>query len=414
MSYGREVRNRTAWQAMAQRPLGFLLSSWPWRALAYLISGVVVGAVTLGVLAAMIVAGVVSLIVVVGVVPLLATALSGLPVARLERRRLRLVDADRTDDPHQPPAEPGLRSWLRTRLAEPATWRELAFTLIFTTALCWLDLLVLGFAFAVPVILIQAVLQDPAVWPWAIPGGLLLSAWPYTVTSWAGARAALTRIILAPRDRELGERLTEVSRSRARLVGAFEAERARIERDLHDGAQQRLVSLSMRLGLMRLDTDPESPLHQRIGEAQEQLATALAELRDLVRGLNPQVLADNGLVAAIEENTSRFAIPVTVDVRLPGRLPQPVELAAYYVVTETMTNIAKHSGATTARITGRHHADVLTLEITDNGTGGADQGAGTGMTGLADRIGVLDGRMRVSSPPGGPTLIHVEIPCPFG
>lgn len=398
---------------MAQRPLGFLLSSWPWRALAYLVTGVLLGAVTLGILTAMIAAGVVSLIIVVGLVLLLATALSGLAVARLERWRLRLVDADRTDDPHQAPAEPGFRAWLRTRLAEPATWRELAFTFIFTTALCWLDLVVLAFVFALPWICIQAAVQDPAVWPWAIPGALLLSAWPYTITSWAGARAALTRTILAPRDQELGEQLTEVSRSRARLVGAFEAERARIERDLHDGAQQRLVSLSMQLGLMRLDTEPDSPLHERLGDAQEHLSLALAELRRLVHGLNPQVLADNGLVAAIEENTSRFTIPVTVDVQLPNRLPQSVELAAYYVVTEVMTNIAKHSGATKARVTGRHHVDVLTLQIIDNGVGGADQGGGTGMTGLADRIGVLDGRMRVSSPPGGPTMIHVEIPCPF-
>ncbi|MFI1993793.1 sensor histidine kinase [Actinoplanes sp. NPDC020271] len=413
MSYGRRVQTRTAWQAMAQRPLGFLFTSWPWRALAYLFSGVLLGAVTLGILAALIATGVISLVILIGLVLLLATALSGLAVARLERWRLRLVDVDRTDDPHQAPAEPGFRAWLRTRLAEPATWRELAFTLISTTALCWLDLVVLGFAFGVPWICIQAAVQDPAVWPWAIPGVLLLAAWPYTITSWAGARAALTRIILSPRDQELGEQLTEVSRSRARLVGAFEAERARIERDLHDGAQQRLVSLSMQLGLMQLDTEPESPLHRRIGAAQEQLSTALAELRDLVHGLNPQVLADNGLVAAIEENTSRFTIPVTVDVQLPARLPQSVELAAYYVITEAMTNIAKHSGATTARITGRHHADVLTLQITDDGVGGADQGGGTGMTGLADRIGVLDGRMRVSSPPGGPTIIHVEIPCPF-
>ncbi|AEV84474.1 histidine kinase [Actinoplanes sp. SE50] len=414
MPYGRGVRNRTAWQAMAQSPLGFLRSAWPWRALAYLVSGVLTGALTCAILAALIAAGVAGLIVLIGPVFLLAAALSGLPVARLERRRLRLVDADRTGDPHQTPAAPGPRAWLRTRLAEPATWRELAFTLLSATALCWLDLVVLAFAFAVPWICVEAAVEDPAVWPWAIAGVLLLSAWPYTVTSWAGARAALTRTILSPRDRELGEQLTEVRRSRARLLGAFEAERVRIERDLHDGAQQRLVSLSMQLGLLRLDTEPDSALHRRIGEAQEQLTTALAELRDLVRGLNPQVLTDNGLVAAIEENTSRFTIPVDVDVRLPARLPHAVELAAYYVVTEAMTNIARHSGATTARITGRHHADVLTLQITDNGAGGVDPAAGTGMTGLADRLGVLDGRMRISSPPGGPTLIHVEIPCPFG
>lgn len=414
MPYGRWVRTRTAWQAMAQRPLGFLVSAWPWRALAYLLSGVVLGALTIGVLAAVVAVGVVSLIFLIGALVLLAVAFSGLAVARVERWRLHLVDTDATPDPHRPPPAPGLRAWLRTRLAEPATWRELAFTFVLLTALCWLDVLVLSFAFVLPWFCITAPADDPSAWPWAVLGVLLLLTWPYTITSWAGARAALTRTILAPRDAELGDRLTEVNRSRARLVGAFAAEQARIERDLHDGAQQRLVSLSMALGLMRLDVPPGSPLHDRLGEAQEQLSLALTELRDLVHGLNPQVLADNGLVAAIAENASRFPIPVTVDVRLATRLPQPVELTAYYVVTEAMANIAKHSRATSAHIAGRHHADVLTLQITDNGVGGADPSGGSGMTGLADRVGALDGRLRVSSPPGGPTLIHVEIPCPFG
>jgi signal transduction histidine kinase len=414
MTYGRCVQTRTAWQAMAQRPIGFLVSPWPWRALAYLLSGVVLGALTIGVLSAVVAAGVLSLIFLIGVVLLCAIALSGLAVARLERWRLRLVDTDTTLDPHRSPAEPGVRAWLRTRIAEQATWRELAFTFVSLTALCWLDLVVLSFAFVLPGFCIAAPVDDPTAWPWAVIGVLLLLAWPYTITSWAGARAALTRTILAPRDQELGDQLTEVSRSRARLVGAFEAERARIERDLHDGAQQRLVSLSMALGMMRLDVEQDSPLQHSLGRAQEQLSRALGELRDLVHGLNPQVLADNGLVAAIEENASRFPIATSVDVRLTTRLPQSVELTAYYIVTEAMANIAKHSGATSARITGRHHADLLTLQITDNGVGGADPSAGTGMTGLADRVGVLEGRLRVSSPPGGPTLIHVEIPCPFG
>jgi signal transduction histidine kinase len=412
MPYRRAVHTRTAWQAMAQHPWGFLTSAWPWRALLYLLSGVVLGAVTAGVLAAAVTAGVLALAFVVGGVLLLAIALSGIAVARLERWRLRLVDTVRTPDPHRAPDGPGIGGWLRTRLREPATWRELGFTYVSVTALCWLDLVVLGFAFGVPAICIEAPFDDPVTWPLAVLGGVLLVASPYTVTAWAGARAALTRTMLAPRDAELGEQLVEVSASRARLVDAFEAERARIERDLHDGVQQRLVSLSMSLGVMRLDVPDPSPLHGQLGRAQEQLTAALAELRDLVRGLNPRVLNDSGLVAAIEENAGRFPIPFTVDVHLAQRLPRTVEQAAYFLVTEAMANIAKHSRATVAGVAGRQRADLLVLQVTDDGVGGADPAGGTGLTGLADRLAVLGGRMRISSPPGGPTLLHVEIPCP--
>jgi signal transduction histidine kinase len=412
MAYRLAVRTRTAWQAMAQHPWGFLSSAWPWRALLYLLTGVLLGAVTAAVLAAAVTAGVFALAIGVGAVLLLAIAVSGVAVARLERWRLRLVDTDRTADPHRAPDGPGVRAWLRTRLREPATWRELGFTYVSVTALCWLDLVVLGFAFGAPAVCIAAPFDDPVTWPFAVLGGVLLVAAPYTVTAWAGARAALTRTMLAPRDAELGEQLVEVHASRARLVGAFEAERARIERDLHDGVQQRLVSLSMTLGMLRLDVPDPSPVHEQLGLAQDQVGAVLTELRDLVRGLNPQVLDDHGLVVAIEENAGRLPIPVTVDVHLAGRLPRAVERTAYFLVTEAMANVAKHSRATAAGVVGRRHADLFVLEITDDGVGGADPADGTGLTGLADRLAVLGGRMRLSSPPGGPTLLHAEIPCP--
>ncbi|WP_240519522.1 sensor histidine kinase [Amycolatopsis antarctica] len=201
--------------------------------------------------------------------------------------------------------------------------------------------------------------------------------------------------------------------SRARLVTAFEAERVRIERDLHDGAQQRLVSLRMALGLARLDAPDGTALAVRLDDAQDQLATALAELRDLVRGLTPRTLTDNGLVAALEDSAARSPVPVTVDLRLPRHLPPQVESAAYFVFTEAMANIARHSGASAARLYSRHHCDLLVLEVSDNGTGGADPAGGSGLTGLADRVDVVDGRLRLSSPRGGPTLVRVEIPCRF-
>jgi signal transduction histidine kinase len=399
---------------MALDPVGFLASAWPWRALLYLISGVLAGALTMVLFVALVTAGVFTAIVLVGIVVLLAAALMGVPFARWERWRLRLVDLDGTRDPHRTPEQPGLRAWLRTRLTESATWRELLLMVVSLTALWWVDVAVLGLAFVVPAVLIEAPIGDPVTWPWGVLGVLLLLAAPYSLTAWAGARATLCRIVLAPRGAEVDPNLKEISRSRARLLDAFEAERARLERDLHDGAQQRLVSLSMTLGLMTLDVPEGSPQHRELEAAREQLALALAELRHLVRGLNPQVLTDNGLVAALEEAASRFPVPVSLDLQLTGRLPPPVETAAYYAVTEALANVAKHSRATRVDLVGRHHADILVLEVRDNGVGGADAAAGTGLTGLADRLAVLDGRMQVSSPPGGPTLVLMEIPCPFG
>jgi signal transduction histidine kinase len=396
---------------MAQRPLSFLTSTWPWRSLAYLATGVVVGAAAVAVFVTGLVAGLILLVVLVGVAPLVGVVLSSITVATVERRRLRLVDLDGMPDPHRRPEELGFRAWVSTRLTEQVTWRELLFTLISAAALWWLDLLVLAFSFGLPALTFQAV--DSATWPWAVFGAIVLLASPYTVTSWAGARAALARTFLAPRDEELGESLHEVHASRVRLIDSFDAERVRIERDLHDGAQQRLVSLGMTLGLMRLDIPEGSPLAAQLTEAENQLSAIHQELRSLIRGLNPPVLADHGLVAAVEDHASRFPVPITVDLQLPGRLPRHLETNVYYLINEAMTNIARHSGARSAKVHGRYHSDMVVLEITDDGHGGADPAAGTGLTGLADRLIALDGRIRVSSPTGGPTLLHVEIPCHF-
>lgn len=405
------MRPQTAWQAMAQHPVRFLTSSWPWRSLAYLVSGVLVGAVAMVVFVGGLVAGVVLLVVVVGVAPLVGVVLSSGTVAAIERRRLRLVDLDPLPNPHRAPDAPGLRAWTSNRLTEQVTWRELLFTLLSMAALWWLDLLVLGFSLGLPIMLLESTEGD--TWPWTVFGAVILLASPYTVTSWAGARAALARTLLAPRGEELGEALREVRASRVRLIDSFDAERTRIERDLHDGAQQRLVSLGMTLGLMRLDVPDGSPLAARLTEAENQLAATHQELRSLVRGLNPPVLADHGLATAVQDYADRFPIPVTVDLSLPDRLPRQLETSVYYLINEAMTNIARHSGANSASVYGRYHSDLLVVEITDDGRGGADPDAGTGLTGLADRLTALDGRMRVSSPEGGPTLLHVEIPCRF-
>ncbi|MFM9369936.1 sensor histidine kinase [Streptomyces sp. Da 82-17] len=405
------MRHRNAWQALAQNPLKLLRTSWPWRSLAYLLSGVAFGAVTTLVLVGLLIAGFASLVVLVGAVLLLAVALSGIPVTRFERWRLRLVDLDPVPDPHRPPERPGPRGWLHTRLHEQATWRELGFTAVSLTALWWVDFLVLAFALAVPVLVMLSPVDDPGAWPLFVVGLCLLPAAPYTITAWAGARAAATRLMLAPRDDELGRQLTDVRASRTRLVDAFDAERRRIERDLHDGAQQRLVSLNVRLGLAVLDAEPGSPLAAQLADAQTQLALAVEELRDLSRGVHPKALTDHGLAAAVENLAARSALPVAVDIDLPARPPAPLETTAYYVISEALTNAAKHSGATRAQVQARRHTDLITLTVRDDGRGGADPEAGTGLTGLADRVAAADGRLRLSSPPGGPTLLHVELPC---
>ncbi|MDX2850776.1 sensor histidine kinase [Actinacidiphila glaucinigra] len=419
---------RNVWQAMSGP--GFLLSTWPWRSLAYLLTGVVAGAVTLVGIVTAAAAGAALAVLLVGLPLLVLTALAGLPVAVLERARLRLVDRDPAPGPHVPPAAGGLWPWLTTRLRERATWRELGHALLFAGVLWPVDALVVTVGLVAPLSLVAApvlmatvgqgheakVLKQWTVTTWpaacgtAVLGLLLLAIGAYALGVAAGARAGLARLLVAPRDRDLGARIVELTRSRVRLVDAFEAERRRIERDLHDGAQQRLVALSMALGLARLDAPP-GPLADRLAEAHEEAGRALEELRELINGVHPRVLTDFGLGAAVADAADRSAVPVDVDLELPGRLPRAVEAAAYFVVREALANVARHSAADRARVSGGHRDGRLVLQVRDDGRGGAEPGAGSGLTGLADRVSVLDGRLSLSSPPGGPTLLRVEIPC---
>jgi signal transduction histidine kinase len=296
------------------------------------------------------------------------------------------------------------------RLREPITWREFGYAVVSCLTLWWIDAAVVVIAFYVPAVFIGApsYIHDPvAQVPMVVFGLLLIPVAAYPVTAWAAARAAMTRAVLVPLDAELGEAV----RSRARLVDAFEVERRRIERDLHDGAQQRLVTLSLKLGMARLDLPPGSPAAVQVAEAHELARQALDEIRELINGVHPQVLADRGLPAAVEDLAGRAPVPVDVDVSLPARLPRPVELAAYFVVSEALTNVARHSGASRVTITGGLETDRLVLEIMDNGHGGADPDAGSGLAGLSDRVAAVDGTLTLLSPAGGPTLIRADLPC---
>jgi len=220
----------------------------------------------------------------------------------------------------------------------------------------------------------------------------------------------MARAILAPRIDDADAKLVEVTRSRARLVDAFELERRRIERDLHDGAQQRLVALSMQLGMARLELPEGSSAAEQVGTAHEMAKLALTDLRELIRGVHPKVLTDRGLGAALEDVAGPMPIPVDLRIRVPDRFPSTVEVTAYFVVVEALTNVAKHSAARQASVDVEVVDDRLVVEIRDDGLGGADPAEGSGLTGLADRVSALDGTVAISSPAGGPTLLRVEIP----
>ncbi|MEU1088597.1 sensor domain-containing protein [Streptomyces sp. NPDC005892] len=408
----------------------YVLGVWPWRAALYLLTGVPLGAAVLVTLTLLAVAGGVLSVVLVGLPLLLVLALAGIPLAALERYRLRLVHPGPLPTAHRAPAEPGLSAWLRTRLQERATWRELAYALFLGVLLWPVEALALACVFLIPAGLMAVLPQMtaggtgqarllklwvvesyPAAWALLLAGLLLLPPLAYPLGALAAGRAALTRRFLRPSSTELVDRVAELDRSRMRLVHAFEAERRRIERDLHDGAQQRLVALSMTLGLAGLER-PAEPVAGLLAKARTQADEALVEIRELIRGIHPQILTDRGLGAAVEDVADRSAVPVDVELDVPERLPEAVETAVYFAVCEALTNAAKHSDASGVTVNGRCRDGELSVEVRDDGTGGADIAAGTGLQGVADRLSVVDGRLLVSSPPGGPTVVRLRVPCP--
>ncbi|MFB7675967.1 sensor histidine kinase [Kitasatospora purpeofusca] len=249
--------------------------------------------------------------------------------------------------------------------------------------------------------------------PLTIGGVALLAVLPWAVRLLARLDEALAVRMLGPgRTAVLEHRIEEVVESRAGLVDAVDAERRRIERDLHDGAQQRLTSLAMNLGLARRtlkDVPPDAM--QVIVEAHEEAQAAIDELRDLVRGLHPAVLEDRGLDAALSGIAARIPLPVRLDVDLAERIAPTVEAVAYFTVSEALTNVAKHARASRVDITVRTAGGRLHLVVSDDGVGGADAARGTGLTGLRQRTASVDGSLSLVSPVGGPTTITVELPC---
>jgi len=352
-------------------------------------------------------------------------------LARMERSRVVALLGERLEDPVPPLEAKGWWRRLVERTKSRPRWREIAYLLlalplgVFTTvlalevwclsaALLFLPLYVNALPDNAAKLGLFAASQGFAVLALSVLGlvGIALAA-PWLTRALARLDLAVARWLLAPRRQdELGEQVTRLETSRAAAVDSAEAERRRIERDLHDGAQQRLVALAMDLGTARerLEHDPEGG-RQLVAEAHEEAKAALKDIRDLVRGIHPVILEDRGLDAALSAVVARSPFPVTLDVNVAERPPPAVESTAYFVVSEALTNVARHAEATRAVVTIVRAGDRLVVEVRDDGQGGAVVGQGTGLTGLRDRITALGGAMHVVSPPGGPTTLLAEIPC---
>jgi signal transduction histidine kinase len=244
-----------------------------------------------------------------------------------------------------------------------------------------------------------------------IVGFVLVAPWTTVALADLDVKVARSLIGRSRRD-EMDERVQQLETSRIAAVDSAEAERRRIERDLHDGAQQRLVSLAMNLGAARerMDSDPDGG-QALVAEAHEEAKAALKDLRDLVRGFHPVILEDRGLDAALSAVVARAPIPVQLDVDVAVRPPPVIESTAYFVVAEALTNVARHAQASEAEVNIVRAGDRLVVEVRDDGIGGADSSRGTGLEGLQNRVSAVGGVMNVVSPEGGPTTLLVELPC---
>ncbi|MGW2601372.1 sensor histidine kinase [Streptomyces klenkii] len=374
--------------------------------------------------------------------------------ASLRRRRAKAWAGVEIPEPYRPlPARrPGLAGQVElctALLKDPATWRDLLWLLVDATAgtllavlapvlvlyLPWGIVLALGvwepieraggglwFTFLHITDQSTANLAAPLGLVWAVLGAFL--ARPLLRADFLLAKQLIAPGPATARELELARRVDRLTESRHDAVDDSAAELRRIERDLHDGAQARLVAMGMSLGTIEalIEKDP-ARAKQLVAAARANSAEALAELRDLVRGIHPPVLAERGLADALRALALRMPLPVEVDVELAGRAEEPVETAAYFAVSEVLTNAAKHSGARRVWLDVHHAEGMLRISVTDNGRGGAvapadaatrgaaARVAGSGLAGIERRIGTLDGVLAVSSPAGGPTMVTMEIPC---
>jgi signal transduction histidine kinase len=402
-----------------------------WWALTYVLLDVLVGTVTFTAMVVLLSLSAALLITFPLALPVIwALFVVSRGLAALERSRLAALLGETLADPVPPLASrtPWGRLWERAR--SPERWKEIAYNLLLlplgvvttvvavvtwygSLAILLLPLYVSALPGDTAKFWLVDVGQGPAAFAASLVGlaGLAVVA-PWVTRALARVDVTVARWLLAPRDTSLGEQVTRLETSRAAAVDSAEAERRRIERDLHDGAQQRLVSLAMGLGAARerIETDPEAG-RRMVAEAHEEAKAALKEIRDLVRGIHPVILEDRGLDAALSAVVARSPVPVRLNVDVAVRPPAAVESTAYFVVSEALANVARHAAATGAAVNIARAGDRLVVEVRDDGVGGADPDRGTGLRGLHDRVTALGGAMHVVSPPGGPTTLLVDLPC---
>ncbi|WP_165168466.1 sensor histidine kinase [Rothia uropygialis] len=369
----------------------------------------------------------------------------GLWFGYIERGRLWMMGFQNVPSAHvNLPLKPFL-VWLKTRYREPASWRNVlalvvtgVFGIVNTVllALETLTLATMGFLWiftgqfhrTIPANELPGLFKfirlmtDGDVTPddwWKFPLVALASliVFAYFNGLLAAVTGSASKALLSPRPEEIERQVQQLTSSRARIMDSFESERRRIERDLHDGVQQELVNLTLRLGMAEYELQAlanqgidVAAARQEVSRAQEQMDHALQTLRNTVRGIYPAVLEDHGLRAALEELANNCMLPVQLVYTAADQLPQDIQRSAYYIASEAVTNTLKHSTASTIWITAYTEDNVLHIEITDNGQGGADTRGGTGVSGLNERVQTMNGKVWLVSPPGGPTTLFGSIP----
>jgi signal transduction histidine kinase len=406
-----------------------------WYANATIGLGFPIAVLAFAVLASIVSAGFATILAGLGVVLLIIAIEGSRLVARLERRRVTLGMRDRILAHPYRPLRGGVLGILRAEFADESRWRDVLYVVVN------FPLAAIEFVVVVTVWALSLWLLTMPFWYDAVPGATLpsfldpvASREPPVVVlrTLAGfallpVAASLSQLVAllhrglvasllgTSESRELRRQVETLKESRTAILDVEASELHRIERDLHDGAQQRLVRLTMDLGLAseRIDADPAAA-RELVLEGQEQARLALAEIRNLVRGIAPGILLDRGLVAALGSIVGGGPVPVVVRSDLPPdeRLPAAIERAAYFVVAEALANVAKHSGATSCEVRCRRDGSRLVVEVTDDGVGGATAEPGGGLAGLAGRVAALEGMFMVSSPAGGPTLVRAEFPVP--
>jgi signal transduction histidine kinase len=360
------------------------------------------------------------------------SARCGVPIASAYQQRPSAQDVPGSWHGSDRARRPGYRRRMSWLLNDVATWRDMLWVTanaVFGWVLLVVPVTLVGVgvvAFIIPALSLAGVNIDglrDVVPPPAFPGntplvlfaiGLALAAaGVWTAPPLLRGYTGLAYAVLAPSEQaQLQQRVMHLAKTRTETLDTGAAELRRIERDLHDGAQARLVAMGLTLDAAGrlIDTDPAAARALLI-EARDASAKALAELRDLVRGIHPPVLADRGLADAVRALALDSPLRVTVTGSLPGRLPAPVESAAYFAVSELLANVAKHSGAHAAEVDLRHSSGALRISVSDDGAGGANPSRGTGLRGIERRVAAFDGVLVVSSPVGGPTVVTMEIPC---